>query len=207
MIVLETGDFKCGPFVLQPLSDREFASYPFHFFGNGLVQNPRVYFVVLMSVCPSIFTTDSIEILLASATVANVCLAIKWCYKINFELCKKRKGLQDWRPSLVIRLGFEPRTPSLKGMCSTSWASESPSNVNQFPDCECKGNTVFSIVQIFQQVFSKYFSIRAVNPLVFNRFSISASVRLNGPECSNLSDDIAAAKHPASAIEAPQARL
>ena len=77
MIVLETGDFKCGPFVLQPLSDREFASYPFHFFGNGLVQNPRVYFVVLMSVCPSIFTTESIEILLASATVANVCLAIK----------------------------------------------------------------------------------------------------------------------------------
>jgi len=91
MIVFETGDFKCGPFVLQPLSDREFASYPFHFFGNGLVQNPRVYFVVLMSVCPSIFTTDSIEILLASATVANVCLAIKWCYKINFELCKKEK--------------------------------------------------------------------------------------------------------------------
>ena len=88
-------------------------------------KNPRVYFVVLMSVCPSIFTTDSIEILLASATVANVCLAIKWCYKINFELCKKRKGLQDWRPSLVIRLGFEPRTPSLKGMCSTCWASES----------------------------------------------------------------------------------
>lgn len=125
MIVFETGDFKCGPFVLQPLSDREFASYPFHFFGNGLVQNPRVYFVVLMSVCPSIFTTDSIEILLASATVANVCLAIKWCYKINFELCKKREGLQDWRPSLVIRLGFEPRTPSLKGMCSTCWASES----------------------------------------------------------------------------------
>lgn len=92
MIVLETGDFKCGPFVLQPLSDREFASYPFHFFGNGLVQNPRVYFVVLMSVCPSIFTTDSIEILLASATVANVCLAIKWCYKINFELCKKKRS-------------------------------------------------------------------------------------------------------------------
>lgn len=91
MIVFETGDFRCGPFVLQPLSDREFASYPFHFFGNGLVQNPRVYFVVLMSVCPSIFTTDSIEILLASATVANVCLAIKWCYKINFELCKKEK--------------------------------------------------------------------------------------------------------------------
>lgn len=101
------GRFQMWSVVLQPLSDREFASYPFHFFGNGLVQNPRVYFVVLMSVCPSIFTTDSIEILLASATVANVCLAIKWCYKINFELCKKRKGLQDWRPSLVIRLGFE----------------------------------------------------------------------------------------------------
>lgn len=61
------------------------------FLRKGLVQNPRVYFVVLMSVCPSIFTTDSIEILLASATVANVCLAIKWCYKINFELCKKEK--------------------------------------------------------------------------------------------------------------------
>ena len=31
--------------------------------------------VVLMSVCPSILATDSIETLLASATVANVCLA------------------------------------------------------------------------------------------------------------------------------------
>ena len=75
---IETGDFKMWSVLsFMPLSDREFASYPFHFFGNGLVQNPRVYFVVLMSVCPSIFTTDSIEILLASATVANVCLAIK----------------------------------------------------------------------------------------------------------------------------------
>lgn len=91
MIVLETGDFKCGPFVLQPLSDREFASYPFHFFGNGLVQNPRVYFVVLMSVCPSIFTTDSIEILLASATVANVCLAINDVTKLISNYVKKEK--------------------------------------------------------------------------------------------------------------------
>ena len=74
---LESGGFKYGLIVFQSLSDHEFASHPFHFFGNGLVQNPRVYFVVLMSVCPSIFTTDSIEILLASATVANVCLAIK----------------------------------------------------------------------------------------------------------------------------------
>ena len=32
--------------------------------------------VVLMSVCPSILATDSIETLLASATVANVCLAV-----------------------------------------------------------------------------------------------------------------------------------
>lgn len=92
MIVLETGDFKCGPFVLQPLSDREFASYPFHFFGNGLVQNPRVYFVVLMSVCPSIFTTDSIEILLASATVANVCLAINDVTKLISNYVKKKRS-------------------------------------------------------------------------------------------------------------------
>ena len=132
MIVLETGDFKCGPFVLQPLSDREFASYPFHFFGNGLVQNPRVYFVVLMSVCPSIFTTDSIEILLASATVANVCLAIKWCYKINFELCKKREGLQDWRPSLVIRLGSESGTNFCPSMPSF-WRSRSPKSNKKSP--------------------------------------------------------------------------
>ena len=36
---------------------------------------------------------------------------------------KKRETFQFL--SLVIRLGLEPRTPTLKVLCSTSWASES----------------------------------------------------------------------------------
>ena len=39
-------------------------------------------------------------------------------------VCIRKKPL-DWVASSVIRLGLEPRTPTLKVLCSTCWASES----------------------------------------------------------------------------------
>ena len=49
-------------------------------------------------------------------------------YADNFRKWNKPNccKLAIWLILLVIRLGLEPRTPTLKVLCSTSWASESP---------------------------------------------------------------------------------
>ena len=43
---------------------------------------------------------------------------------------KKRKRTQVFCSLSVIQLGFEPRTPTLKVLCSTCWATESWSGFN-----------------------------------------------------------------------------
>ena len=40
-----------------------------------------------------------------------------------------KSGPDQSRPLFVFQLGLEPRTPSLKGMCSTCLATETPSLV------------------------------------------------------------------------------
>ena len=45
----------------------------------------------------------------------------------------------------VIRMGLEPMTPTLKVLCSTSWASGSP---YAFSKSECKGSEIFWYYQI-----------------------------------------------------------
>ena len=56
-----------------------------------------------------------------------------------------RQLFQSLFALLVIRLGFEPRTPSLKGMCSTCWASES--TYSAFFQKRCKGKTFFLLTK------------------------------------------------------------
>ena len=59
-----------------------------------------------------------------------------------------------WLCSYVIRLGLEPRTPTLKVLCSTCWASESILIANQlFPDCGCKDREFFINTKIIWMFF------------------------------------------------------
>ena len=51
----------------------------------------------------------------------------------------------------VFQLGFEPRTPSLKGMCSTCWATET----SVFWDC--KNTTLFYTFNTLCHFFSYFF--------------------------------------------------
>ena len=67
----------------------------------------------------------------------------------SFYIAKNRWYFYQ-RLSLVIRLGLEPRTPTLKVLCSTCWASES-----SFFRLRCKGTAFCWIVQIFRQLFFK----------------------------------------------------
>ena len=64
-----------------------------------------------------------------------------------------RSGELWWVPRfvwVVIRLGFEPKTPTLKVLCSTYWASES----NLFAVCGCKDKQIFGCLQVFACFFS-----------------------------------------------------
>ena len=94
---------------------------------------------------------------------------IRLCPLLCFYLCwlgygsvclfyENRKGLHFWRPFLVIRLGLEPRTPTLKVLCSTCWASESILIANQlFPDCGCKGSYFYLICKRSVEKSFNYF--------------------------------------------------
>ena len=46
-------------------------------------------------------------------------VAIIYWYKLQKYTYNKKRKVISLSSSCVIRLGLEPRTPSLKGMCST----------------------------------------------------------------------------------------
>ena len=80
--------------------------------------------------------------------------------KISGNIRQKKQGYRPCfvrgTPSIrVIRVGLEPTTPTLKVLCSTSWASESVqtkmSEIRSFLISGCKGTAFFWIDQIFRQ--------------------------------------------------------
>ena len=60
----------------------------------------------------------------------------------------------------VIRLGLEPRTPSLKGMCSTCWASESTLLALRFSlKCVAKVDTFSDMCKYLTNFFELFLRI------------------------------------------------
>ena len=88
----------------------------------------------------------------------------------NFGALKKPSSwcLATWLVLLVIRLGLEPRTPTLKVLCSTSWASESPTLVwRSSLKKQCKVTRFLFSLQIFLHIFYKIFCAY-LHPLSLN---------------------------------------
>ena len=75
---------------------------------------------------------------------------------------------------LVIQLGFEPRTPTLKVLCSTGWATESFNRVSQL---RLQRYIFLFLTQIYFELFSRIFYMKRVKTsLWFNWVSHSLIV-------------------------------
>ena len=79
----------------------------------------------------------------------------KWI-KRRWKKQGENPAFWEENPSIrVIRVGLEPTTPTLKVLCSTSWASESAltemSENRSYLISGCKGTAFFWIDQIFRQ--------------------------------------------------------
>ena len=68
---------------------------------------------------------------------------------------KRRTSLRS--PSLVIRLGLEPKTPTLKVLCSTCWASES--------------NLIFFLSKVPEKSGAVWTGLEPATPCVTGRYS------------------------------------
>ena len=78
----------------------------------------------------------------SSVTVLWRCHGVSWGQ--NLSCFFKEKRLQcEIATLLVIRLGLEPKTPTLKVLCSTNWASGS------LPESGCKGTKFIWNHQMF----------------------------------------------------------
>ena len=88
----------------------------------------------------------------ASALISWCCDSVTACHGFqNLSCLFKEKRLQREIATLsVIRLGLEPKTPTLKVLCSTSWASGSTLLLLS----GCKDRNSFS----YRQAFSIFFS-------------------------------------------------
>ena len=88
-------------------------------------------------------------------------VSVKPCRFWREQKRKKQLSLSDncliFSVLLVIRVGLEPTTPTLKVLCSTSWASESPLCLfksafgRRSPEKRCKVKDFFFIIQILKQ--------------------------------------------------------
>ena len=79
-----------------------------------------------------------------------------------------------WLCSYVIQLGLEPRTPTLKVLCSTGWATESFNCVSQL---RLQRYIFLFLSQIYFELFSRIFCIKRVKTsLWFNWVSHSLIV-------------------------------
>ena len=71
---------------------------------------------------------------------------------------------------LVIQLGFEPRTPTLKVLCSTGWATES----SFLSERGCKDREEIGVCKFFMAFFlKKYYSSIILKESIFSKRSIS----------------------------------
>ena len=75
------------------------------------------------------------------------------CYYCDTNI--KKGSLNDcFRKPSVIQLGLEPRTPTLKVLCSTSWAIESFNCISQL---RMQRYTFLVFSQIYFPLFSQFF--------------------------------------------------
>ena len=83
---------------------------------------------------------------------------------LQFAVWIKRKTADnDWLSAVfivllfvwVIRLGLEPRTPTLKVLCSTCWASESILYYCYSSELRVQRYSLFLYLQTFLELFSK----------------------------------------------------
>ena len=87
------------------------------------------------------------------------------CLKRLFSATCQKKEIPDnaWLSGIclifllfsVIRLGLEPRTPTLKVLCSTCWASESILYYCYSSELRVQRYSLFLYLQTFLELFSK----------------------------------------------------